>query len=393
MQTETSPKPISDGRDLSLFRGGPFYRAQQLTRLIRADEWNFGRRITFAIAVGWLPIVFLTVLFSPGAVMSVLRDYRIHSRMLIAVPVLLVGQLLMESRIRVVVKHISRANLLGPSDLTRLDEMISRVRRLRDSALPELIVLVLLVAHTLTSFSGLVDATPWLAYGTPPNLHLTPAGWYAVIVSTTIFQFLLGLGLWKWLLWALFAFKLSRLNLKVIPTHPDWHGGLGFLALTPMAFTPVAFAAATVIGATWRHEILHEGANWMTFKVPAILLVVIVAAIALGPLAFFAPRLAALRRQGILDYGILAQLHSADFHEKWIDHRGGHESEFLTAPESSTLCDFGQSYERLEQLRPFPVDRVALISVALSVAVPMLPVVLAVIPLVVVLKTLLAALR
>ena len=65
------------------------------------------------------------------------------------------------------------------------------------------------------------------------------------------------------------------------------------------------------------------------------------------------------------------------------------EPEFLTAPESSTLRDYGQSYEKLEQLRPFPADRGALIALAVSLVVPMLPVILSVIPLAVMLNRLL----
>jgi hypothetical protein len=195
------------------------------------------------------------------------------------------------------------------------------------------------------------------------------------------------------LLWAIFAFKLSRLDLRLVPTHPDGHGGLGFLGLTPMAFAPVSFAAATVIGGSWRHEILHQGANLMSFKLPAIVLVGIIASVAFGPLAFFVPRLAALRRQGMLEYGTLGQIHSIDFHEKWIRQRAGHEAEFLVAPESSTLADYGQSYERLERMKPFPADRGTFIALGLSLALPMLPAILAVIPLVVVLKSLLQALH
>jgi len=85
-------------------------------------------------------------------------------------------------------------------------------------------------------------------------------------------------------------------------------------------------------------------------------------------------------------------MQSTDFHEKWVYQHNGHEAEFLTAPESSTLADFGQSYERLQQLRPFPADRGAFIALAVSVVVPMLPAILAVIPLVIILKTLLKAL-
>ena len=393
METKTASRSIAAEFELSLIRGGPFYRAQQAARLIRPNQWNHSRRLTLAIAIGWLPLIPITALFNPGGLVSLLKDYRVYSRMLIAVPVLLIGQLLMESRFRMVVRHLAEADLLGASEWARMENVIGVLKRLRDSLFPEATILVLLMVHTLTSFRNLVDVTPWLAYGVEPNLHLTPAGWYAVLVSTTMFQFLLGLGLWKWLLWAIFAFKLSRLDLRLVPTHPDGHGGLGFLGQIPVAFAPVSFAAASVIGATWRHEILHHGANLMSFKLPAIVLVAIIGLVAFGPLAFFVPRLAALRRQGILEYGTLGQIHSVKFHEKWIRQRAGHEAEFLAAPESSTLADYGQSYARLEQMRPFPADRGAFIALGLSLVIPMLPVILAVVPLVVVLKSLLKALR
>jgi hypothetical protein len=393
METQIARPSTSEQFEFSLIRGGPFYRVQQAARLIRPNKWNNGRRLTFAIALGWLPLILITALFNPQGFVSLIRDYRVHSRMLIAVPVLLLGQLLMESRFRMIVQHVAEADLLGMLDRARMDEMVRMLKRLRDSVFPEAIVLLLLIVHTLTSFKGLVDVTPWLTYGVEPDLYLTPAGWYATVVSVSMFQFLLGLGLWKWLLWALFAFKLSRLDLKLVPSHPDEHGGLGFLSLTPVAFAPVSFAACTVIGATWRHEILSHGAELMTFKFPAIVLLIIIASVALGPLAFFVPRLVALRRQGILEYGTLGQMHSTEFHEKWILHRTGHETEFLTAPDSSSLNDYGRSYEKVEQLKPFPADRGTFIALAGSLAVPMLPVILAVIPLIVVLQSLLKALR
>lgn len=379
--------------DLSLVRGGPFYRAQQAVRLIRPGEWNHLRRVAVAIAIAWLPLVVITAVHNPTALNSLLRDYRVYARLLIAVPVLLVGQLMMDVRFRMIVAHIGEANLLGIEDWPRLDSTIALVKRLRDSIFPEAAILALVVIHTATTLRRQVDATPWLASGVQPDLHLTAAGWYGVLVSATIFQFLLGLGLWKWLLWALFAFKFSRLDLKLIPIHPDRHGGLGFLGLTPIAFTPISFAAATAIGSTWRHDILVHGARLASFKLPALVLLILITLIALGPLAFFAPRLGTLRRQGILDYGALGQIHSMGFHDKWIHQRTGHEAELLTAEEISTLCDYGGSYERLKGMTPFPADRGAYVALGASVLVPMLPAVIAVVPLIVIVKDLLKAMR
>jgi hypothetical protein len=384
---------VSPADGPTLFRGGPFYRAQLAARLIKEAEWNHAKRVIFAVAVAWIPLVLLTAFFNPSGLVSLLTSYRVYSRLLIAVPVLLIGQTIMESRFRMVVKNIKDAHLLADEDMTHMEEIIASLIRLRDSFVPEAMVVLLIVAHTIIGIKTEVDATPWLTYGVQPDLRLTEAGWYALIVSATIFQFLLGLSLWKWMLWTIFAFRLSRLDLKLVPTHPDKHGGLGFLGLTPVAFTPIAFAAATAIGSSWRHEILAHGAKLMSFKLDAIVLAIVIAVVALGPLAFFVPRLAKLRYQGILDYGVLGQIQSTDFHEKWIRLRAGHEGEFLAASESSSLADFGSASAKIAELQPFPADRGALVALVISIAVPMLPVVLAVVPLVVVLQELLKAVR
>ena len=393
MNSTTDQPPIAEERDLSLIRGGPFYRAQQAARLIRPNEWNHVRRMAFAIALGWIPLVLITLFSQPEALMSLLRDYRVHSRILIAVPVLLFGDLLLEERFRMVVAQFTRAGLLESSDLAKMDDTIRWIRRLRDSVVPELMILFLIVIHGVLALKIQVDTTSWLAHGTGSEFHLTWAGWYAVVVSATMFQFLLGLALWKWLLWTLFAFRLSLLTLKLAPTHPDGHGGLGFLGLTPIAFTPTAFAATAVIAGTWRHEILHHGANLMSFKLPAIVLAVIIALLALAPLLFFIPRLSALRHDGILDYGVLAQIQVRAFHEKWVLQGDGRTSEFPGSTEGRALASFGQSYQRLEKMNPFPADKGALVALALSVVVPMLPLILSVIPVATVLKLLLKALR
>jgi hypothetical protein len=49
----------------------------------------------------------------------------------------------------------------------------------------------------------------------------------------------------------------------------------------------------------------------MTFKLPAIALAVIIALVALGPLAFFVPRLAALRRQESWNMAFSARFRAA----------------------------------------------------------------------------------
>ncbi len=386
----------SGSGEVSLVRGGPFYRVQEAARLIESDRWNLGRRAIFAIAIGWLPLALITLLFNPRAVVGLFTDYTVNARVLIGIPVLLAGQVVMETAFRTVLRHIRHAALLTPPDWGRLDETLVKLMRLRDSAIPELLIAVAVYAHVAQLVqTHLVLARPWVLAGTGGEAHLSPAGWYYVLISQFLYQFLFGVSLWKWLLWWIFLFRLSRLDLQLMPTHPDQHGGIGFLGVSPMAIVPTIFAGSAVIGSTWRADILRSGGavHLMSFKFDAIALLAIVLILALGPLIFFVPKLTGLRRRGIFEYGTLAQLESTAFHNRWILHRAGREEEFPASPEASTLTDYGSSYQNIEHLQPFPYDRGALVALVLAIAIPMLPVVLAEIPFVEVLKGLLSAVR
>jgi hypothetical protein len=374
-------------------RGGPFYRLQQYSHLLDEDQWNIGRRIIFVIAVGWLPLLIMKLLFDRGNLVPFLRDYGVNARMFLAIPVLIIGQPLMEAHFRLIVDHVYKVRLLDETGLAKVKRIISEMMRLGDSVFPEIIILLLIAIRTSTAYQSLVVDSPWMIYRTGNDFHLNMAGWYTVLVTATIFQFLLGLNLWKWLLWTIFAFRFSRLNLRVVATHPDENGGLSFLGMTPLAFAPIAFATTLVIGATFRREILHHSAHLKDFMLPGIVLVAIFAILALGPLVFFVPRLAKVRRRGILDYAVLGQLQSTDFHDKWVVHRADHEAEFMGAPEISTLCDYGSAYQNVENMKPFPTDRGALAGLAIAILIAALPTVIAQIPLVVILKQLLGALR
>jgi hypothetical protein len=392
-QQRQSGAPEHTG-EVSLVRGGPFYRIQEAIRLVTPQRWNLGRRILLAVAVGWVPLVILTLLFKLDTIGDLLKDYSVNVRMLIAVPVLLLGQVVMENVFRMIVHHLREAELLPSAEQAKMDRTIGRLLRLRDSFVAEVIIVVIAYGNVAAIISAHKSAAQdWALGDFGWGHHLSPAGWYYALISQLIFRFLVGISLWKWFLWICFLFRLSRLDLELVPTHPDQHGGIGFLGMSPLAIAPTVFVACGAIGSTWRIQILTHGAHLMNFKIDAIVLLVIMLLIAVGPLVLFVPKLGRLHRQGILQYGTLGQLHSIDFHKKWILNRKGHEEEFLTAPEISTLTDYASSYENVEKLQPFPLDRGAMVALVLAVALPLLPVVLAEVPFVEVVKGLLAAVK
>jgi hypothetical protein len=377
--------------DLSLFRGGLFYRLQVFLYLIRTPKWNLPPRVLWIVGVGWLPLVIITLLTRREQLPSLLRDYVVYSRTVIAAPVLLIGQVVMESRFRALVTHVHEAHLLAEQDRRKLDGVIATLKRLRDSALPELIMLTLIAVELIImgrarAFYG----SAWALSRSENGMNLTAAGWYYVILSVPIYQFLVLLALWKWLVWCYLLYRLSRMDLLLAPTHPDGHGGLGFLGLAPVAFIPIAIALSAAIGGTWRYQILHGDVTLNNLTLPAIILVIVVCLFELGPLCFFVPRLAVLRKKAVLEYGSLAQVYATAFHEKWVVHRAVQETE---TPNVTMLADLARSYSNIRHMGLYPIDKETMISLAAAVFLPLFPAVLAALPLSVIIHGLLKAVR
>jgi hypothetical protein len=130
-----------------------------------------------------------------------------------------------------------------------------------------------------------------------------------------------------------------------------------------------------------------------TFKIQAVVLLVVMLLLAVGLLIFFVMGLSRLRREGTLQYGVLAQEHSMEFHKKWVLGEAGPDEKFLTAPEISTLTDFASAYEKIEEVQPIPIQKGPLVASALAMALPMVPVVLTRIPLAEAIKDLFEAMK
>lgn len=380
--------------ELSLFCGGPLYRLQLALHLIKTPQWNLTLRSIFLLAITWLPLVLITAWLHPEQLSGLLKDYLVYSRVVIALPVLLIGQLLMEKRFRVVIEHVREAELVSDEDQHKLDRVIATLMHLRDSALPEVLIAALVFTEVvIIGPSRLITGPAWAASRGAGGVHLTAAGWYYLLVCVLIYQFLVALGFWKWFVWSYLLYRLSCMDLKLVATHPDLHGGLGFLGLAPVAFIPIAVAISLAIGAVWRYEILHTAATLASYLVSAIALVVLIFMFELGPLCFFVWKLSVLRQRAILEYGVLAQAHTTDFHKKWIEHRRDRGQELSEIPNVTMLADFDLIYSNIKRMQPLPVDRNTLIGLALGVLVPLLPAVLAEIPLRVLMKELIVAVR
>ena len=216
---------------------------------------------------------------------------------------------------------------------------------------------------------------------------LTAAGWWYVAVSVPVFQFLVYRWLWRGAVWTGFLQRVARLDLRLVASHPDRAGGLG----GQQSFAIVAFAVAAVGSARFAQQILHAGAHVADFKMVLGGFVAIATVVVFAPLAVFAPRLTALRRESHGEYSRLAGGHHRAFEARWL-RRDDVGSELLGSPDVSSLADLDTAFQNVTALRTFPVDRRNVAVVAVAAALPIVPLVMLEIPVAEILRRILGIL-
>jgi len=366
---------------ISLIRGGLVYQVQEKARLIGPDTWGLRRRLPLALAIAWLPLPILAA--THGGVddlRALLIDYRVYARAFIAIPLLLVAQITMETRFREMAQHFLDANIIRIADLSRFHQIMQRTRRLRDAKLPEFIVIIAVYVQVgYLVESSLFRFPAWAADAASGSM--TPAGYYSMLVTHAFFLTLFSIAAWKWLIWVDVLRQLSRMPLQLDATNGDLAAGLGFLGDTPRAFVPVVLGVSAVIAAQWRAQVLTGQLTLELLKWPAAGYVVILLLIFFLPLALFTPALLREKRLSIRTYGSIQHLVSLQFRRKWTTQRNQHVEDLLGGPDVSSLADLSAAFKNVEQMSSYPFRKSSVVAFLLALAVPMIPVVTTQIPL------------
>ena len=225
------------------------------------------------------------------------------------------------------------------------------------------------------------DVVSWHGAGTSGKLQPSLAGWWLGCVSLPIFQFLLLRWYFRLVIWARFLWQVSRLELRFMPMHPDRCGGLSFLAMVSQAFAPVLVAQGVVLAGSIANKIFFAGAKLPAFKLEIIGLVTVMVFAILGPMLVFLPHLAAARRAGLREFGVLASRYVREFDRKWLRGGAPADESLLGSGDIQSLADLGNSYAVVNEMRLTPFTLRNLLQLAAITLLPIAPLLLTMIPL------------
>ena len=380
-------RPTDAVQDFSLVLGGPLYQLLRRAHLSDDALSLQRRRIVVLALIAWLPLLLLATLsgslFDGGVAVPFLYDVEVHVKFLVALPLLVMAELVVHQRMRTVVSTFGARHLVAPADVARLDSAIASAYRLRNSITAELLLIAIVYAVGISvvwrQYVAL-DAATWYATPATGGSTLTVAGiWYGY-VSLPLFQFLLCRWYFRVCIWARLLWQVSRIPLALVPTHPDRVGGLGFLSNTVYAFVPLVLAHGALLAGTLASQIFYAGARLTDFRLEILLLMIFVVFLVVGPLLVFAPQLSRAKRTGLREYGTLAQGYVRAFDEKWL-RSGAVDEPMLGSGDIQSLADLGNSFEIVRGMRIVPVSKEAMLQLGVATLIPIVPLVLTLMPL------------
>jgi hypothetical protein len=372
---------------LSIEEGGPSWALWMRVGLAPADPVPLGKRALVLALVCWAPLFALSALagLARGDRVDVpfLRDYAAYTRFLLTILLLVLADASVAGRIRAVVEHFETAGLIGPDTRPAFTSLLASSRRLVASPWAELamVALAYLVSFSVVQTEMNDGSASWHALPVDGGGEaLTAAGWWYALVSVPLFQFLFMRWIFRGIVWARALARISRLDLRLVATHPDRAGGLAFVALGQSGFAILVLGASASLSGKLADEVVYRGVPLESLYPAMAAFAVVATLIVLAPLLTFTPKLAALKRAALFGYAKLSSLHDAAFDAKWRSPAADPEA-LLGDPDPSSLADLATGYERAREMRPIPVNMAAVFPLLFAAALPMLPLIATKVPL------------
>ena len=375
-----------DLSDNEIFDGGPPLRLEKSLGLIKPDERRSVQRALLAVLIVWAPLLVLSAIESltsgENKLSSLVVDLTVLFRYLIVVPLFILAEDGTIFRLGQIARHFIDAGVITAADRPRFDGIVAQARMFLNAASVELLVIV--AAYLAMIIVMLVfpdqDIPLWHKAG-GGAMGYSWAGWWHTLVSAPVALVLLLGWLWRISIWGLFLFRVSRLDLQLVATHPDLVGGLQFVGLSLRAFLLVGFTISTIAAGGVAQRVLYMGTSFFTFKYVIAAVVILSLVLFVGPVLVFGGKLIEARRRGILDYGGLGGAVGRQLEKRWLDYRTKVDEGALDVPHFSATTDLYQVVSNVYQMKIFPIHTQDLIALIVATLLPFLPALLFEIPL------------
>ena len=366
--------PMSDSQALSLL-GGPLHRLGRRLGLVRGAANSIPLGLVLGVGA-WVVVVTLAMAEGHGQRIFSLSTIAGHVRLLLVIPLCFVCETWVDPRMRAFVDTIVGSKVVPEVARPALDSEVARTVRWKDSWIPDVACLVAVVLWSRfgSALAMKGASSAFVPSGSTEAMAL--AGRWYWFVCLPLFRFLLLRWLLRLGLWSRFLWRVSRLELHLVPTHPDGAAGLGYLEVTQAHFMPLVLALAALQSAAFAEEISSGTTVFEAIYPGVVVILIVLVVLFIGPAFVFLPKLWGCRVKGLSDYMEFASNYVSGFDRKWLSSTTPLNEPLLGTADLQSLADLGNSVKAVRDMRVVPVTLRLLRDIVIVALLPMLPLLL-----------------
>ena len=364
-------------QELSFF-GGPLHWLGRRLGLVRGGTNTVLLGLTLG-TLGWGVLLLLALTEGYGAKVFSLDVIAIHVRFLVAIPLFFLCETWVFLQMAEFARYIVRSGLVPETSLPDLESDIHRVGRMTNSWLAEVVFLVVAFALPMIEMVAQVPVGrtgSWVSILHSSGGAFTwTSGWYLGF-CLPLFRFLVLRWLWRLGIWWYFLWRVAKLEIRLVPIHSDGAAGLGYLEIVQEEFAPLVLAISAIYSAEFAEDISSGAMAFESLYRLAPILMLPVAALFIGPLVIFSPKLWTCRWTGMSEYMGMASHYVTAFENKWIRNPEASGESQLGAADLQSLADLTNSVNVVRGLRWIPAGQRLVMGLAAALILPLLPLLL-----------------
>ena len=352
----------------------------KLTNIILSNDDPYTIRLLVLTGIAWLPLMVLTLIdgtfYTSDITIPFIKDATPFVSGLIVIPLLVMADNLIEPMMVRVLKYLKVSGVVADSEKESLISAAEKMTLQMNSKPVQILLVVLLITISWLLQSDYVDmweedgVTSWMLTLENGDVDETLAGTWFLLVTSPLVSFLLYRWMWRFVVWSIFLYRVSRMKLELYASHTDHAAGLGMIGANHALFSILFLIMAVLVSSELAGNLLYEGDQLVEIKQLAIVFVAISMVVLFIPLIFFTNKLIKLKHNALVEYGILQNQASGDFHKHWIKDQA---NDLVDSMQPSAMADYSAVYEIISNMRVVPIDTKTIIVVAALILLPFLP--------------------
>jgi len=363
-------RPSSELTPFSLFDGDLLNRGFGLIGLKSRRTLHIAGRCVLIVLVTWVPMAVFALgqhLYSDRIeARNFFADFAAYAQFLIALPLFIIGERVVSRNTREAAKDFVDTGVVDSADRPVVDASHRVVERMRHAWLAE--VLCIGGAFFFAFFTVLPELwstgmeTWHTGAGRVPRVQiftlfgLTLPGLWLMVVALPILNYWWLRLAWKVAIWTRYLYRMSRLRLVLVASHPDQTGGIGFISDVQAKFAIIIFAyGISNVAAVLAYKVAIERAPLTLPPVwgPVLGFVIFAPMLFTWPLLMFTKQLFRTKRRALNQYREQVLRRAKAFESRWLnsDDHVVDDTDLLL-----NMNNLASIFGRIEHMRVVPFD-------------------------------------